>query len=200
MSDGDDMNATPLGKLPPPVMQSNKSQPPVEAPSYRDMLQDLESNPRGPTPGPLSQELPQPQSAQVYATQNTYLPPPSPSQYPAQQMQQMPQMPQMAYPSYPSYPPQQPPPQYAPSAGPYQPLPADEPEPAPQGNLLTRVLRSNKSTLLVVAIVLVTLLFVAPRLAKMQRFQTLDGRLNMLGKVVAAVLAGGTFRVAGLVV
>ena len=65
----DDMNATLMGKLPPPIIQSKQGMQPVEAPNYRDMLNEME----------------RPAVQQDFATQNMYVPP-------VQQMQmQMPQ-------------------------------------------------------------------------------------------------------------
>lgn len=206
MSD-EDMNATPLGKLPPPIIQSKASMAPVDAPNYRDLLNDMDrssaqgmpgSMPPGPgvqplSPGPAMQSM-QPmqpmqsmqsmqpmqtmqampsQMPQEYATQNTYMPP------------------QQSYsPSYsPPYSPQ-----YSPQYSP--PYSADFEKPQ-TGGFLKRFLRDNRTTFVVVAIVFVTLLLVVPRLARMQRFGSVDhpGQLTMLGKLVAAAVAGTAYRV-----
>lgn len=188
MSD-DDMNATPLGKLPAPLVQNNKGKPAVDVPSYRDLLRDMDSQPQAAatampaTPGPAAPT--------DYGPQPTYPPAmqPPPQYAPQPPMQYAPQPPPPQYPQ-----PQMPP--HHPYHHEYEPLPPAEAPETKQGGLLARLVRANKPTLFVVVIVLLTLVFVGPRLARMQRFAAADGTLNMLGKVTAAALAGGAFRVA----
>jgi hypothetical protein len=74
-------------------------------------------------------------------------------------------------------------------------LPAVPPT-APPGHgdsLLKRVWNSQKNVLLVVVIVLLALLF-APKLARISRLATIDGRLSLLGKLVAAGIGGGAYK------
>ena len=195
MSDGslDDMNATPLGKLPAPMVQNNKGKPSVEVPSYRDLLRDVDTTPpQAPAqapPPPPPPPAPSPPvhpdygayqvAAPTYATQNTYMP-------------QVPSTPQYMAPP--------PPPQYHQPYPDYEPLPPEPPAERPQGGLLTRLVRSNKSTLVVVAVVFVLLAFVNPRLARVSRLAAADGSLSLLGKLAAAALAGASYRLAVAVV
>ena len=200
MADGsDDMNATPLNKLPPPILQSKQNQAPVDAPNYRDLLNDMDK------PQPALQPLPQPN--QLAPMQSMQQP------MPQQQGVQVPQP--MQQPVYNPYAPQ--PPQLAPqlpqlplgegygggaygydqrgSYG-YDPRGYEDAFAQPRDDgFLKRFIRSNKTTLTVVAIVLLTLMFVVPRLSKVPRFATFEGQLNLLGKVAAAAIAGGAYRI-----
>lgn len=217
VADGaEDMNATPLNmlsKLPPPVMQTKQGQPPVEMPNYRDLLNSVESSrgqPQGPPPAqPTSTPVfaPQPPPSQYMPQYDTmhqappqydmqappqYMPPPTQYMQPAQPMQPPPQYAQPAPPQF-DYG------QYAGVGDTYD----DEEPAAPREGFLKRCLRANKSALLVAAIVLLTLVFLVPRLTRIQRLATFDGqtwRLSMLGKVAAAAIAGGAYRVALLAV
>lgn len=192
MNDGqvEDMNATPLSKLPPPVMQTKQGQAPVEPPSYRDLLTEMESAPHA-QPQPMSSSQPPP-------------PPPPPQYAPPQYAQ--PQYAQSQY-AQPQWPPTPPPRAY----DPYYDLPdpahtppaaalSDAPLAAAEEGTLKRLVKANKSTLVVLGVVLLTLLFVLPRLARMPRFVGLDGQLSLLGKGAAAAIAALAYRLTLLVV
>lgn len=212
----DDYNATPMGKLPPPVMQSKQSMPPIDAPNYRDLLKEMDHAHVQPAP-----------ATKEYATQSTYLaqqPPPAampqmPAQMPPQmqpqvQPQMLPQVqahPQAARTPYAS----SQPPQYQAGAhegyygsnnddyynAEYEDYAAEaQPEGAQKRSLLSRLVASHKPTLVVIAAVFLVLFFIVPRLARMPRFATFDGHLNLLGKMAAAAAAGGAYHVSLLVV
>lgn len=188
----DDMNSTPLNKLPPPVLQSRDDRPSVNPPNYQELAQavDMKSQqplsfPQQPSPSFPPQPSYHPQSPP---------PPPPPSPFPHHEF-----VDQSMYATQSSG--MQPTQMYAPSYQ-YNPRPNWEPGPqeAATGNVFSRFVRAQKSMLLVVAIVLVVLIFVGPRLARMSRFATIDGRLNLLGNIVASVVAGGAFKLASMAV
>ena len=187
MSDGalEDMNATPLGKLPPPALQTKQGQVPVEAPSYRDLLSEMESSARQPQQlqqGPLPPPPPPPPPMPQYAPQQ-YSPPP-PQQY-------SPPPPQQYGPD-----------PYATAAPYYSPYPDPPPlQPAaPAESTMQRLLRANKAALVVLGLVLLTLLVVVPRLSRMPRFIALDGQFTLTGKVAASAIAAVAYRLVMLVV
>lgn len=184
----EDMNATPISKLPPPVLQTKQGQAPVELPNYRDLLTEMESS-------AASQQLQAfPQQQQSAPS----LPTPPPQQYAAPQQYSPP----------PYSPPPPPPYSYAPTPhafDPYvdvhaTPAPAPLDAPAPEEGWLQRTLKANKPTLVVLAVVLLTLLFVVPRLSRMPRFVGLDGQLSLLGKGAAAAVAAVAYRLSLLVI
>lgn len=176
----EDSHATPMSavmKLPEPIMTSKASSPPVDMPDYRSLMQDA----TGPKQASMSD----------FATQASYIPPEAPgmptmphSQPPhmMQQMQQMQQMQSYMSDQYTNQP-----------QGPYQPPLPPEPKLAGEG-LIIRVLKENKPTFLVIGIVFLLLLFVVPRLTKMQRFATAEGGLSLTGKLAAAGVAGAAYR------
>lgn len=177
----EDSHATPLNKLPPPIMQTKQGMPPVEMPSYEKLMTEA-SRPQ-----------------QDFATQSMMLPPPNamppPMQPPMQQYSQPPMPPMQPYPQPPVQ--QQYPQSYAPEfyPGHYQDAP-DKPKPG----LAARLLQANRATLIVVAVVFLVLLFVVPRLACMPRFSTPEGQLSVLGKLAASAVAGGAFHVTKMMV
>ena len=214
----EDMNATPLAKLPPPVLQSKQSQPPLELPNYRDLLHDVDHSKQGQQPQQL-QQLQQPmqqlQPLQPQRSQSQQFHHQQPQQqFLAAQQQHhnqqhhMPQeyMNQDVYATQNTYVPQQygnpmyaPQQQYYPPPTPNMPMmPDDGPAAERSGNALVRFIKSNKATFVVILLVFVTLFFVGPRLAKYPKFSATDAfgspKLSVLGMVAAAVLAGGVFR------
>ena len=200
MDTGEDMNATPmsvLDKMPPPLLQSKAAQGPVELPNYRDLLNEMEQS--NPTGGAGMGSPPPPRSSHMPLLEQQ-----SPQHMPQQMMQQMPQqmpqhmpqqMPQQTYaPQQMYYPPQQQ--QYV---TPYQtarPRAPPRAPPPPKSNLVVRVLRNNKAVVAVVVIVFVLLAFVLPRLLRMPRFATPEGRLKILGTLAASISCGGVFKLA----
>lgn len=65
--------------------------------------------------------------------------------------------------------------------------------------MMMRLLEGNKSALIVALIVFSVLIFGAPRLAKVPRFATPEGRLSLLGAIAISLVAGGLFKVSTLV-
>lgn len=199
MSD-EDSHATPLNKLPMPMMQNKQSMPPVEMPSYEKLMSDAS----------------RPQQAQPdFSTQSMLLPPPSGGmqamQAPTMQSMQptQPYAPPMQ-PTQPYAPPMQPTQLYAPPMQSMQPVQSyvpdyygggyHEEEPAkPRPGVMARLLKANQATLIVVAVTFLVLLFVVPRLARMPRFSTPDCRLSVLGKLAASAVVGGGFHASKLV-
>jgi hypothetical protein len=223
----EDMNATPLGKLPPPVLQTKQGMPPVEMPNYRDLVNQMETS-RAQAP---SQHPPpaQPSSQPVHAPSP---PPPmhQPTMLDALQQQQlgdasygMQQQQPACGPGYGGF--SNTPgyggtnyggqgyggfgnggyggfPNYGGGQG-YDYAPASDDltyAAEDKGGFFAKLVRTNKSTLIVVAVVFLVLLFAVPRLARMPRFGTFDGQLNTLGKAAAAGIAGGAYRLALLAV
>ena len=188
---GDDMNATPLTKLPPPVLQSKTSQMPVEAPNYRDLLTDVDQNARHrgsmQSPTPMMEPLP------------SMPPPPPPQQHqqhpPQQQMmmyspqQDLQAAPMGGFPTHPTWPSQAYPPPRPPTR---RPLAA----PPPKTSVAWRLLLDNKTPLIVVVIMFLALVFAVPRMVRVGRLATAEGRLNVLGAVALSVTGGGLFKLA----
>ena len=187
---GDDMNATPLAKLPAPVLQSKTSQAPLEAPNYRDLLTDLDQSSRhrqSPVEPPPQQ--PPPQYDQQYLQ-------PQQAQAQAQAQQQMMYSPQQeppplqGFPTHPTWPTQA----YAPQR---PPSPSRRPAlAAPPKSVAWRLLLANKTPLIVVVILFLALVFAVPRMVRVGRLATAEGRLNVLGAVALSVTAGGVFKLA----
>lgn len=178
---GDDMNATPLAKLPPPVLQSKVGQMPVEAPNYRDLLTDMDQSAHR---GPI-----QPQSAAMLT-----MPPPPPQsvmEAPLSPSMYAPQSPPpLSYPTHPAWPS----PAYHhhhPASPPPPPL-----HPPRKSSVAWRLLRANKAALFVVVLMFLALVVAVPRLVRVPRFATLEGRLNVLGALAVSVTAGGMFKLA----
>lgn len=184
----DDMNATPLGKLPPPIMQSKQALPAIDAPNYRDLLNEMERKTVQPT--------------QAKATEFAYMPPSQPVQQvqPVQQAQQVQPMQQVQQSMQPPPPRQYYDTSYYPEYEEQYGAVEEEPVLENNGSLLSRFLSAHKAALIVMAVVLVALVFLVPRLTQMPRFAGVDGRLNMLGKLVTASAAGSAYHIALLVV
>lgn len=212
----EDMNATPLGKLPMPKMQTKGDAPPIDAgsTSYADILKGLDAekmaaSTAGPAGGvmnllggPGQQHQVQQQMQQQPGQQ--YRQPPQMMQQPRMMPPQQQQ--QMAYEHMPRTRPR-PPPRYAlpprmprpARPGPPAPAPAPAPERRRQepadGSLMAR-LRRYRNPILVGLIVFVMLRWVAPRLGGLPRMssQVPAYPLSLAGVVVAAALCGGMYR------
>ena len=190
----DDMNATPLDKLPPPVMQTKMDQPRMDSPpTYTDILHDMDVQ-KNDMPDQRMQFASQQQG---YAQQT--MPPPMEQQYttapPSHQYQQQPQhsqyMPQHHGGYYES---QGPPPQhYTHPPPPTYAQPTSDPS---KSSFFVSIWASNKHTIIVACIVLVLLLFVMPRFKAMPRFTSDGMSLNALGTVTTALLGAVTFKIA----
>lgn len=188
----DDMNATPLGKLPMPAVQSKNDAPRMDAASYTDILKEMTSAQREPPPTA-----------------------PAPSQA-HQQQQQPPPQPHHAAPIdmaaiLPPPPPTPPSPASQPQGEAYQPqqqyrvvYPArrliGKKRRGGMHRLFDRV-REYRTSALVTAVVFLMLWYVAPKLAHaVPQLLTPSGRFNMAGLAILAVMAGGIHRVADSVV
>ena len=194
----DDMNATPLDKLPPPVMQTKMDQPKMDsAPTYTDILHDMDIR-KNQMPDQSMQQYSAAQAQQqqqvAYAQQQTMGPPPDhqytapvyQQQHPHQQQHQSQYMPPQYYETH------GPPQQYACP----QPLPPAIDQVASKSPLIASLWTSNKLTLIVAGIVLILLWMVIPRFKTMPRF-THDGlSLNVLGTATTALLGAVTFKIA----
>lgn len=172
----DDMNATPLSKLPPPMVQSRRPEPP----------QSL--SPGGPSDGGRkSKEMTAPTYAELLREMDATPGPPAHNEYEETY--------EDAYVDAPQYPPQQqsraePPRPRAPSSPtPVPPRPAPPP-PVHRGGLLWR----HRSTILVALIVMVLLMYGVPKLqtAAPSLFSPMTMyKLNLTGAAVVAASAAG---------
>ncbi len=194
MGDFDDMNATPLGKLPLPAVQSKNDGPRVDmGVSYADMLKDM-------------------QQQQAQAQQQQVAPPQTP------QFQQPPVMAPLAVAPHQAFMQQNyettPPMQQmqrrgggrggrrAPSMDDYGDYDDDVPEVRRGGSgggakSWTARIKPYKSSLLVGLIVFAMLSYGAPRLAvSFPRLLNAAGKFNILGLAVIATISGGTHALA----
>lgn len=193
----DDMNATPLGKLPMPAVQTKGDAPRVDmGTSYSDILKEM------------SREASQPPAVahqpSSIAHQQMHPPavPAAPPTPPLQQQQLQLQQPhQQAHTeAFAEYSP--PPP--AESYG-YGPPPPRAPVRLRRPTVVPRrrkpsvwhTLKEYKSSLLVAAIVFALLRYVAPKLAvSVPQLLTPSGRFNAMGLTIIALMAGGVHRLA----
>lgn len=191
MADFDDMNATPLGKLPMPVVQSKGDAPRVDgrSTSYEDLLKEMRQAPPQQQP-PLQPQL-QPQLQQ---------PQPQP-QFGAHQFQPQQPQPQPQF-QPPQFQPQYQQPQYQQPDDDYEPhyarRPRRRPRPPPPPPRWAAQLAKYKSSLLVAVVVFLVLLYAAPRLAQLvpRLVSPASGRFNVAGIAVIAVASGGVHRLA----
>lgn len=184
MGDFDDMNATPLGKLPMPAVQSKGDGPRVDmTPSYSEILEQMKKPPQ--------QEVPQaPQAPQQLAGNPL-------AGNPLADFQQQ-HFPQQHPSAAMGPPPRQRPPRH------YMPPPRRRPEPAPLrrskhtgGGGVKSVLRTYKSSILVACTVLAVLMYVAPKLAQtVPQLLAPTGKFNTVGLLMLAIMCGGIHRVA----
>lgn len=136
-----DMMATPLGKLPPPTMHSNKDTGPVTAPNYDDLRKSI-SIPRADdrSDRPLAQQMPPaPQHVQQPVAHTPRAQPNFDTQYASQDYYD-PGPYDMAPTRYDPTPP--PPPQYAPNT--YAPMPPPLPQAMPAPSIAPASIRGHK--------------------------------------------------------
>jgi hypothetical protein len=214
MGEFDDMNATPLGKLPMPVVQSKADGPSIDArsSSYEDILKDMRA-------GERPQQAPQFPPAQERFTdgggqfnprqlqQLQQQQAPSPAQLPQlhQQLQQLQQPQQLQHLQQHL----QEHPQQHMQQNLQHPLPLQHPQAQPSqfaakprrskpslhGSTLSFI-GHYKSTLIVIGIVFLVLTYVAPRLSRgvPRLLDPTTGRFNVAGIAVLALVSGGMFR------
>ena len=183
MADFEDMNATPLGKLPLPAVQSKGDGPRVDmGGSYSDILKEM-------TAQPHQAAAPQAQASSLNGSHAQF----------QQQFQQQFQPPQVAVPG----------PRYDMAPQGYrrhqrQPRRrAAQPAPrkatarrASKGGGVMAKLRDYKTSLLVAFVVFLVLLYAAPKLAQaVPHLLTPAGKFNSLGLLVIAASCGGIHRV-----
>lgn len=192
MGDLDDMNATPLGKLPLPAVQMKGDGPKVDmGTSYADILKQMNA-PKGETGAQQFQQQQQfsPAAASTaHQYQQQFLPPVQYQNYEGAHHQQERQQRMVA-------------------AAPRRPRAAPPPPPAKRrsrddaaGPGWLAKARLYKSSILVAAVVLVVLMYVSPKLAQLvPRLLTPMGKFNFMGLLIVAVLCGGIHRVADVYV
>ena len=180
----DDMNATPLGKLPMPAVQSKGDAPRVDmGTSYTDILKEMSKSRDAP------QAPPQAAAPQL---------PPRPQQMHPQQMH--PQMHLQPHDERPDAA------EFVPREGFYVPQrPPPQPHVAARPPSMGRHKRSRgawdkvreyRTSLLVAGIVFVLLWYIAPKLAAAApQLLTASGRFNLAGLAIIAAMAGGIHRV-----
>lgn len=175
MGDFDDMNATPLGKLPLPAVQNKGDAPRLDAVSYDEILKTIKT-----------QDIQAPQAPQA----PQFAPPPQPPQHAPQHAPQQYEYAAQLPPAPQQYAPQR---QYVPRRR----LPVRAP-PAGKcnGGGLVPTLRRYRTSLLVAVVVFAVLLYVAPRLAAAApQLLTPNGKFNAAGLAVVAIACGGIHRV-----
>lgn len=196
MADFDDMNATPLGKLPLPAVQSKADGPRVDGASvsYADLLKDMTASQRGGA-GPAPQQ-------QHQAPQHQTMDAPLPQQFgygggqaPQQHFPQMQQQPEeQMYARYPSR-------MTMPRARKHAPPPPSrrrQSSSSRAGRGVLAKVREYKSSLLVTLIIFLVLWYAAPKLAQLapQLLNPGTGKFNMAGLLVIASACGGIHRLA----
>lgn len=189
MADFEDMNATPLGKLPLPAVQSKGDGPRVDmAASYTDILKDMGGAQQQPHQGHQAQQPHhhQGQAQQMHFQQQfqqQFQPPPQQHQY------------DMVAPQYPHRP-----------HRPHRQAGARRRKAAPvriaatasrasKGGLAAK-LSKYKSSLLVTFVVFLVLMYAAPKLAQaVPQLLTPAGKFSSLGLLLIAAACGGIHRV-----
>lgn len=193
MGDFDDMNATPLGKLPMPTVQSKTDGPRIDGnTSYTDILKNMSNESSAPSSfaHPVASQAYQQQSYQQQAYQ----------QQPYQQQQPFPaSMPSSQYYAPPSKQKKQVKivkKRYDSSSSSESESDAGRRYTGKNKSWLARV-REYKTSILVTVIVFVVLLYVSPRLAQLvPRLLTPVGKFNIIGLLVISSMCGGIHRVA----
>ena len=178
----DDMNATPLAKLPMPAVQSKTDTPRVDmGTSYTDILKEMANSreaqqreqparPEQFRPEPLRPEQFRPEPARDEGGPDGFAP--IAPQHAPREIVYVPQ--QVQQPVYP--------------AARYK---------RPRGGGTWAKVREYRTSLLVAAIVFVLLWYIAPKLATAApQLLTPTGRFNMAGLGIIAAMAGGIHRVA----
>ena len=183
----DDMNATPLGKLPMPAVQTKGDAPRVDmGTSYSDILNEMSREASQPAvahqPSSIAHQ-------QMHPAAVPAAPPTPPLQQPLQHAHTE---------AYAEYSP--PPPTESYGYGPPPPrVPLRRPAVVPRRRKpsVWHTLKEYKSSLLVAAIVFALLRYVAPKLAgSVPQLLTPSGRFNAMGLTIIALMAGGVHRLA----
>jgi hypothetical protein len=197
MSYADDMNATPLNKLPPPVVQSKQDlMGPTAPPNYKDLLTKMDVN-AGPPTASRAQQMMMMQQQQDD----------EPEEYYPQQQQQQQQMmygppPQGMFPGYNTYnsyepPPQQQQPRHEPSHRSSKKLKSALKD--KNGGGIIGFLKANKNVIIVAIIAFLAMRYVAPRLRAFPMMLSPAGGLSAPGMAVIALLIGASTKVSDYV-
>lgn len=177
MGDMEDMNATPLGKLPMPAVQSKGDGPRVDmsAASYSDILKEMNNN--------VPAAVGPPQQPQFQQFQQQGPPPQQMMMAPPQQQQQMMQHMMMAAPASRS------------RRGGRAPAAAHKRGDGGGGGWMARA-REYKTSLLVAVVVFLVLSYAAPKLAQLApQLLTPMGKFNTMGLLLIGASCGGIHRV-----
>lgn len=179
MGDFDDMNATPLGKLPLPAVQSKSDGPRADmGSSYADILKQMAAKPQ-----PQPQQQQQPMAAMGTAMGMGMQADPFPRS--AALAQHAPE----------------PPVRYRKRHARYDDDDVDDYDeyrrPTRRGASIWWRLKQNKSSILVMLVVFAVLWYVAPKLAQMvPALLNASGKFNAMGLLSVAAVSGGLHRVA----
>lgn len=201
MSYADDMNATPLNKLPPPVVQSRQDAGPSAPPNYKDLLTNVDVNARGAPPSRAQQQMMMMQQQQQQEEDV-----PDDEYYPQQQPQQPQHMmygppPQGMYPGYNTYNnydlPQKHEPSHRSSSKKKSAL--KDKKGGGNGGGVMGFLKANKNVLIVAIVAFLAMRFVAPRLRNFPMMLSPMGGLSAPGMAVLALLIGASTKVADYV-
>lgn len=198
MSYADDMNATPLNKLPPPVVQSKQDLVgPAAPPNYKDLLTNVDINSMAsPAPSRAQQQMMMMQQQQE-DDDDEY--------YPQQQQQQPQQMmygppPAGMYPGYNTYNSYDPPPQrHEPSHRSSKKSKSALKDKKSSGGGVMGFLKTHKNVLIVAIIAFLAMRYVAPRLRNFPMMLSPMGGLSAPGMAVIALLIGMSTKVADYV-
>jgi hypothetical protein len=197
MSYADDMNATPLNKLPPPVVQSKQDlMGPAAPPNYKDLLTKMDVNAGGPPAASRAQQM------MMMQQQDD-----EPEEYYPQQQQQQQQMmygppPQGMFPGYNTYnsydPPPQPQPRHEPSHRSSKKLKSALKDKNGGGGVMG-FLKKHKNVIIVAIVAFLAMRYVAPRLRAFPMMLSPVGGLSAPGMAVVALLIGASTKVSDYV-
>ncbi len=197
MSYADDMNATPLNKLPPPLVQSKQDAGAAAPPNYKDLLNNMDVNAGNAGPSRAQQQMMMMQQ-QDDGDDEQY--------YPQQQQQYPPQMygppPPGMYPGYNTYNSYEPPPQrHEPSHRSSKKTKSalkDKKSGGGGGGGVMGFLKANKNVLIVAIVAFLAMRFVAPRLRAFPMMLSPMGGLSAPGMAIVALLIGASTKVADM--
>jgi len=196
MSYADDMNATPLNKLPPPVVQSKQDlMGPAAPPNYKDLLTNMDVN-AGPPAASRAQQMMMMQQQEDNEPEEFY-----PQEQQQQQMMYGPP-PQGMFPGYNTYnsydQPQQQQPRHEPSH-----RSSKKPKSALKdkngGGGVMGFLKTHKNVIIVALVAFLAMRYLAPRLRAFPMMLSPVGGLSVPGMAVVALLIGASTKVSDYV-
>ena len=191
MSYADDMNATPLNKLPPPVVQSKQDLMggPAAPPNYKDLLTNMDVGP------PVASRAQQMMMQQQDDEPEEF--------YPQEQQQQQQHMmygppPQGMFPGYNTYNSYDPPPQQQPRHEPSHRSSSKKLKSAlkdKNGGGVLGFLKTHKNVIIVALVAFLAMRYLAPRLRAFPMMLSPMGGLSMPGMAVVALVIGASTKV-----